>query len=193
MGFLQNLNISSGSFWLGFLSGILFLWIISRLVIYIPKFIRSLRKNMSGIRENFSTSADVRLRNDVYRITQRQHLASMLFSLDEIVIVPRVLTPLIQASKSIEQAPTDSVSLSVPYMPDWPEMAAVYKASTMTLIEAMQGGANIILAGHPGSGKSVALAWLATSLARNDPGLGILEGYYLFMFIPLMSTVPFAM
>ncbi len=176
MGFLQNLNISSGSYWLGFLSGILFLWIISRLVIYIPKLIRSLGKNMSGIRENFSTSADVRLRNDVYRITQRQHLASMLFSLDEIVIVPRVLTPLIQASKSIENAPTDSVSLSVPYMPDWPEMAAVYKASTMTLIEAMQGGANIILAGHPGSGKSVALAWLATSLARNDPGLGILEG-----------------
>jgi HEAT repeats len=170
------MNLSSTSYWLGFLSGILFAWIISRLVIYIPKLIRSLRKNMSGIRENFSTSADARLRNDVYRITQKQHLADMLFSLDEIVIVPRVLTPLIQAAKSIELAPTDSVSLTVPYMPDWPEMAAVYKASTMSLIEAMQGGANIILAGHPGSGKTVALAWLATSIARNDPGLGVLEG-----------------
>ncbi len=172
----QNLNLSSPSFWLGFLSGALFTWIISRLIIYIPKLICSTRKNVSGIRKNFSTSADVRLRNDVYRITQKQHIASMLFSLDEIVIIPKVLIPLIQASKSIELAPTDSVSLSVPYMPDWPEMAAVYKASTMTLVEAMQGGANIILAGHPGSGKSVALAWLATSLARNDPGLGILEG-----------------
>lgn len=170
------MNISSTSYWLGLLSGILFAWIISRLIIYIPKLIRSLRKNVSGIRENFSTSADVRLRNDVYRITQKQHLADMLFSLDEIVIVPKVLTPLIQAAKSIELTPTDSVSLTVPYMPDWPEMAAVYKASTMSLIEAMQGGANIILAGHPGSGKTVALAWLATTLARNDPGLGILEG-----------------
>jgi hypothetical protein len=175
MGFFQKLTISSSSYWLGFLSGILFTWIISRLIIYIPKLIRSLRKNVDGIRENISTSADVRLRNDVYRITQKQHMAAMLFSLDEIVVVPKVLTPLIQASKSIELAPTDSVSLSVPYMPDWPEMAAVYKASTMTLMEAMQGGANIILAGHPGSGKTVALAWLATSLARNDPGLGILE------------------
>jgi HEAT repeat protein len=170
------MNLSSTSYWLGFLSGILFAWIISRLVIYIPKLIRSLRKNVSSLRENFSTSADARLRNDVYRITQKQHLADMLFSLDEIVIVPKVLTPLIQAVKSIELAPTDSVSLTVPYMPDWPEMAAVYKASTMSLIEAMQGGANIILAGHPGSGKTVALAWLATSIARNDPGLGILEG-----------------
>lgn len=176
MGFFQNLNISSKSYWLGFLSGILFTWLISRLIIYVPKLIRTLRKNVSGIRENFSTSADVRLRNDVYRISQKQHLAAMLFSLDEIVIVPKVLTPIIQVSKSIELAPTDSVSLSVPYMPDWPEMASVYKASTMTLMEALQGGANIILAGHPGSGKTVALAWLATSIARNDPGLGILDG-----------------
>jgi hypothetical protein len=167
--------MSSSSYWLGFLSGILFAWIISRLFIVIPKLIRSLRKNVSGIRENFSTSAEVRLRNDVFRITQKQHLAAMLFSLDEIAVVPKVLTPLIQASKSIELAPTDSVSLSVPYMPDWPEMASVYNASTMTLIEAMQGGANIILAGHPGSGKTVALAWLAASLARNAPGMGILE------------------
>src|SRR4030042_2758446 len=46
----------------------------------------------------------------------------------------------------------------------------------MTLTEALQGGANIILTGHPGSGKTVALAWLAASIARNDPGLGVLEG-----------------
>ncbi len=131
---------------------------------------------MKGIRGNLSTSTDARLRNDVYHIAQKQHLTASLFSLDDIVIVPKVLTPLIQASKSIEQAPTDSVSLSVPYTPDWPEMASVYKASTMTLIEALQGGANIILGGHPGSGKTVALAWLASSIVRNTPGLGILQG-----------------
>lgn len=131
---------------------------------------------MTGIRESVSISTEVRLRNDIYRFAQKQHLAASLFSLDEIAIVPKVLTPLIQASKSIELAPTDSVSLTVPYVPDWPELAAVYKASTMTLIEALQGGANIILAGHPGSGKTVALAWLASSIARNNPGLGILEG-----------------
>jgi hypothetical protein len=175
--FFQNLHLSASSYWLGFFSGILVTWIISRLFIYIPKLIRSLRKNLSGIRENFSTSPDVRLLNDVYRITQKQHITSSLFSLDEIVIPPKVLTPLIQASKSIELAPTDSVSLTVPYTPDWPEMAAVYRASTMTLIEALQGGANIILGGHTGSGKTVALAWLASTLVRHEPGLGILEGF----------------
>jgi hypothetical protein len=176
ISFLPNLKISSSSFWFGFLTGILFAWILSRLRIYIPKTIRAIRKNMGGLRENFSVSTEVRLRNDIYRFAQKQHLAASLFSLDEIVIVPKVLTPLIQSSKSIELAPTDSVSLTVPYIPDWPELASVYKASTMALTEALQGGANIILAGHPGSGKTVALAWLATSIARNDPGLGTLEG-----------------
>jgi hypothetical protein len=177
MNFFNNFSLSSSSFWLGFLSGILFAWIISRLAIYIPRVIRSFRKNVSGVRQNLSTSVDARLRNDVFNHVQKQHLASAMFSLDEIVVTPKVLTPLVQAANSIESAPTDSVSLSVPYTPDWPELAAVYKASTMTLLEALQGGANIILGGHPGSGKTVALAWLASALARDDPSLGILAGY----------------
>jgi hypothetical protein len=174
--FLRSLNISSTSFWLGFLCGILFTYVLSRLVIYIPRVVRAIKKNMTGIRQSFSTSVDVRLRNDVYRFAQKQHLTASLFSLDEIAIVPKVLTPLIQAPGAAELAPTDCVSLSVPYIPDWPELAAVYRASTMNLIDALQGGANLILAGHPGSGKTVALAWLASSIARNAPGLGILEG-----------------
>ncbi len=125
---------------------------------------------------------EIRLRNDIYHHAQKQHLAANQFSLDEIAIVPRVLTPFIQTTQSIELAPTDSVSLAVPYIPDWPELGAIYKASTMTLIEAMQGGANIILAGHSGSGKTVALAWLASNLARNQPGLGNLDG-----FLPLYA------
>ena len=176
ISFLRDLKISSSSFWLGFLTGILFAWILSSLRIYISKLIRVFRKKMGGIRESLFINTEVRLRNDIYRFAQKQHLAASLFSLDEIAIVPKVLTPLIQSSQPMEFAPTDSVSLAVPYVPDWPELAAVYKASTMTLIEALQGGANIILAGHPGSGKTVALAWLASSIARNKPGLGILEG-----------------
>jgi hypothetical protein len=141
-----------------------------------PKATRPRIKPMEGPRRSSIATPEIRLRNDIHRHAQRQHLAANLFSLEEIGIAPRVLTPFIQTAQSIELAPTDSVSLAVPYIPDWPELAAVYKASTMTLVEALQGGANIILAGHPGSGKTVALAWLASSLARNQVGLGILDG-----------------
>jgi hypothetical protein len=176
LSFLRNVNVTSPIFWLVFILGIMFAWILSRLRVYIPKGFHSFRKNISGLRENFSTPIEDRLRNDIYRFVQKQHIATTLFSLDEIAIVPKVLTPLDQAPKSIESEPTDSVSLTVPYIPDWPELAAVYRASTMTLTEALQGGANIILAGHPGSGKTVALAWLSSSIIRNDIGLGSLQG-----------------
>ncbi len=174
--FFRNLRINSPSFWLGFISGILSAWILSRLWIIIPRSIETFRHKIGKLKENLSVSSEVHLRNDIYRFTQKQHLASSFFSLDEIVLEPKVLTPMVQSSISIENAPTDSVSLTVPYIPDWPEFGATFNASTLTLIEALQGGANIILAGHPGSGKTVALAWLASIVARNDKGLGNLSG-----------------
>jgi HEAT repeat protein len=174
--FFRNLRISSSSFWLGFISGILSAWILSRLWVFIPKIIQFFRHKMGNIKENLSVGTEVHLRNDIYRFTQKQHLASSFFSLSEIVIEPKVLTPMVQSSISTENAPTDSVSLTVPYIPDWPDFGAAYNASTLQLIDALQGGASIILAGHPGSGKSVALAWLASVIARNDKGLGNLTG-----------------
>ena len=176
ISYFQNFHITSSSFWLGFVAGILFTWFLSRLRIWLPKSIRFMRQKLGDFRENFSVGTEVRLRNDVYRFAQKQHLAASLFSLDEIVIEPKVLTPLIQAPASIELAPTDSVSLTIPYVPDWPEFGAAFNASTMTFIDALQGGANIILAGHPGNGKTVALAYLSSYIARNGKGLGKLAG-----------------
>jgi hypothetical protein len=162
----------------GIIAGILIAWILFRLRKFDSLTIRSLRHRFGTAKQNFSTGTEVRLRNDIHHFAQKQHIAASLFALDEIIIEPKVLVPLIQVPKSIELAPTDSVSLTIPYIPDWPELAAIYKASTMTLIEALQGDANIILAGHPGSGKTVALAWLASCITRNDKGLGKLANLF---------------
>ena len=176
INFLQNIPITPTIFILGLFAGVLFIWILFRLLKRNPKSIKNAHRKYGKVREIFSSGTEVRLRNDIYNFAQKQHLAASIFSLKEIGIEPKVLTPLIQAPKSIELAPTDSVSLTIPYTPDWPELAAIYKGSTMTLLEALQGESNIILAGHPGSGKSVALAWLSACIARNDRGLGKLAG-----------------
>jgi hypothetical protein len=174
--FFRNLKISSPSFWFGFISGILSAWILSKIWVLIPAVLKTFRHKIGNIKENFSVGTEAHLRNDVFHFTQKQHLAASFFSLSEIVIEPRVITPMVQSSISIENAPTDSVSLTVPYIPDWPEFGAAYNTSTLKLIDALQGGASIILAGHTGSGKSVALAWLSSIIARNDKGLGNLAG-----------------
>ncbi len=54
-------------------------------------------------------------------------------------------------------------------------MAALYRAPTFTLAEALQNGTSIVVIGGPGSGKSTALAHLATQMARREPLPGGIE------------------
>jgi hypothetical protein len=60
----------------------------------------------------------------------------------------------------------DIISQTLPYMPAWPELAAIYRGPTIGVAEAIAGGANIVIVGAAGAGKTVALAHLA-SLAAN--------------------------
>ena len=70
----------------------------------------------------------------------------------------------------------------LPYLPDWPAIPVLYGAPTVSLVEAMQNGANLCLLGEPGIGKSTALAYLAVQTARQAPDLGSLAGLTPFHF-----------
>lgn len=175
--FLRNLQIDQTSFWLGFVAGALFLWIASRLRTYIPGTVKFLSKRIQEARESAAASIELRLRNDTIRVAQKQHLASMLFSLDEVAIEPRLIAPPIVTQDDTTAQPLDNVSITVPYAPDWPEVAAAYHSPTLTLPQALQDGANILLSGHPGSGKSFALAYLASRVAQRDAGLNSLSDF----------------
>jgi hypothetical protein len=177
INFFRNLQINRNSFWLGFIAGALFLWLISKLRVYLPGIIKYFRKAFVEARESISAGTENRLRNDIFRFTQKQHLAAPFFALDEIAIEPKLITPPPQISLKPESIPFDITSLTIPYIPDWPELAAIYQAPTMPLIDALQGGSNIALVGHTGSGKTFALAWLASRVARNDPRIGVLTGF----------------
>ena len=66
----------------------------------------------------------------------------------------------------------DIVSRTVSYMPGWPELAGAYDGKTISIPKAMSKGANLILLGKPGSGKTFALADLASQVARGAPESG---------------------
>ena len=163
------------SFWLGFLAGFLTLWLLGRLK---PLFIQLFHKIRSGIinaRINATAGADIRLRNDALQRAQSMHLAASLFSLDEVLIPPRLMIPPAPVIPGETPAVEDIATLAVPYMPDWPEMAALYRAPVFSLAEALQGDCSLVIIGLPGSGKSVALADLASSIARRESLPGKLE------------------
>jgi len=119
--------------------------------------------------------AEENYRRDTLRRAQGMHLAASLFPLEDIAQEPRLLAPPVVVEPGSPVTADDAVSLTVPYMPGWPELGAVYHAPTLDLGQALAGGANVVIIGQPGAGKTVALAWLAILAANHSESLGSLK------------------
>lgn len=135
-----------------------------------------LQQILVGIREKAkerqlqaSSGIEGSYRKRVYRQTQAMHMAASLFSLDEIAEPTRLLAPPPFVEPGIPLQRMDSVEESLPYLPGWPELAAVYGAPTLTIPQALSGGMNLILVGQPGAGKTVALAQLTSQIVNRAP------------------------
>lgn len=168
---MQNLEIhlDSLSFWLGFLAATLFWWLYSRIKPMLPVWQKQLRHQIELISSRNFAGVDEYLRRQTILRAQGAHLAAPLFSLDEVLTIPRLLVP---PSGQDPNEPGDAQSIPstvIPYLPDWPELVVPFGVPTLTLAEAIQSKRHIAVIGQPGSGKTVALAHLATQLSRGDP------------------------
>jgi HEAT repeat protein len=154
------------SFGIGVVVGILFTWLMSR----IRPLWQQLRDNVKDQRIAAQTRRTSGLEDNHRRLTLRRaqglHLAASLFSLDEILQEPRLLAPPARVEPGVIPIQEDIISQTLPYMPAFPELAAVYRAPTLSMQQAVEGGSNIVIVGAAGMGKTVALAHLA-SLAAN--------------------------
>ncbi len=174
MNFFRTLDLDRISFWFGFAAATLFWWFV--------KFVRPVarqgweraRYNLKGMRERVSTGTEVRHREDTLRYAQGMHLASRFCPLDALLVPPRLLPPPVytapEAALLLEAIPN-----IVPYLPEWPEAATAYNAPHLSLPQALSKGANLVLIGHAGYGKTTALADLASRIARQEETLGDLQ------------------
>lgn len=169
------------SFIIGFLSASLLWYIVSRIRPLLPVWRNDIRRSIRRIQQHNLEGAVDYLRKEAIRQSQRQHLAASLFSLDEILIEPRLIAPLPVVEPGTTPPPQPVAGQIVPYLPDWPELATPLGVPTMTLAEALQNGSHIAVIGQPGSGKTVALAHLAALLGRQDPDAGNLQNQIPFL------------
>lgn len=175
--FFQNLVYNQFSFLIGFAAGALGLWLFTKLRPALPGLIHAIRtRSKSGGAKLLSSNAD-RLGQDTMRYVQGLHIASPLFALDEVLVEPRILAPPIPAEPGREISPENVLSQIIPYLPDWPELAARYSAKTFSLTSALSAGANLVLCGGSGSGKTTALACLIGQIVRKDPSAKAVQGY----------------
>jgi len=129
-----------------------------------------IRENAKTRREEAKVRRTSGLEDNHRRLTLRRaqgmHLAAPIFALDDVLQEPRLIAPPMRAEPGAAGIQEDIISQTLPYMPEWPELAAIYRAPTLDLIEAVTGGGNVVIVGAAGAGKTVALAHLA-SLAAN--------------------------
>jgi len=173
MPFLSHLQLDRLSFWIGFLTGTLFWFVLSRLSREWPAIREGLRKWYKYFRQRQLAGTEWAIRQDVLRRAQRSHLASPLFSLDEIIIPPLLLAPppAVQREET-SLASTRFYERVITMLPDWPMFASRFGAPRISLLQALRGGTRLAIVGQVGVGKTTALAHLASQVAKRESDLG---------------------
>ena len=182
INFFRNLHIDRLSFWLGFFAGSLIWLILRRLGPTLVDFWHWFKERIVVARTDLLVGTEVRHLNDTVNRVQGQHLAAALFSLEEIFIEPNFLAPPAPVEPNVVPPRQDITENVLPFLPDWPRLGHIYGAPTFRLLEALQADSHLIIIGESGSGKSVALAYIAIQLARRVIDQG-----------PYMDRVPFFM
>jgi len=174
----ENIAIDRLSFWLGFIAGGLFFILVSRFIKAWPLAQNFINHHLTKTREQRLSGIDLALRKEVLQLAQRNHIAADLFSLNEILIQPFLLAPPPLIDPEDPPQFDHLSSLVITYLPECPEFAARFAPIRLTLPQALQGNAKIVVIGRSGCGKSTALAALASSIARMDVDLGVLSNSF---------------
>ena len=157
---------------LGFVAAIVLLWLLRRSSGIWPKVQKIFQSQSDAMKKRNVTAVEDHLRREILKQSQGQHVAWPLFSLDEIAFEPRLLAPPIHVEPGDPLPVDELLSTCLSYMPDWPEFPARFGAPTLGFREVLESGKNIALIGQPGTGKTFALAYLASETARRNPALG---------------------
>jgi hypothetical protein len=174
---LQNFRIDFISFLIGFITACLFWLLVSRFNPLFPLLKSRIMGGIRNFRQRNLEGADHYLRMDTIRRAQRMHITAEMFALDEILVPPMLIAPPVQIEHDMAAPHLTVASQTIPYMPDWPELAANMTTMNISIGTVLQKGASIAVIGQPGAGKTVALAALACQMARKDPELGRLQEF----------------
>ncbi|MBN1303129.1 MAG: HEAT repeat domain-containing protein [Anaerolineales bacterium] len=169
---LPTVHIDTISFIIGFAAGSVFWWLLGRMRPLARQIRRDMAESNESAQARRTSNVEENHRRNTLRAAQGMHLAAPLFALDEILLAPRLIAPLPIIEPGDPPIIDDIVTQTLPYLPSWPELAAVYSPASIKIEEALLGGRNLVITGQPGLGKTVALAHLASKCAKRDEDLG---------------------
>src|SRR5581483_2803237 len=172
MRFPFPISLDPLSFFFGFIAASIFWWLATRIRPIWKELVESIREQNEEAKSRRTNSVEQNHRRATLRRAQGMHLAAPLFALNEILQEPRLLAPPPRVEPGGVIPTEDIVTSTLPYLPAWPELAAIYNAPTLSMEQAISGGMNLVIVGQPGTGKTVALAHLASLAANRSESLG---------------------
>ena len=188
---MLDLAIYPFSFFVGFATASVFWWLVTRARPLWDEMRAGLKEQREVTHTRKTSSVEENHRRITLRRAQGMHLAAPLFALDEIILEPRLIAPPHIVVPGEPPYFEDVISLTLPYLPAWPEIAAAYQAPTLTLAQALSGNTNIVVIGQPGVGKTVSLAHLASLAANRSEKMGRLQNVVPFLVHVADLKLPF--
>ncbi len=173
----RNFSFDWISFFLGILSGLLIWFIISQARSFFPQIGRLLKEKLEDLKKQQLAGAAGAIRQATYKRAQSAHLGNFFVPLNEILIIPQFLAPPVQTIPGSPPPPETISDQIVPFLPFHPEFTATFSPHRLTFQQLLSSGANIAVIGAPGSGKTVALAYLASALSRSPESGSNLASY----------------
>lgn len=156
-------------------------WVIARAGPLGKQMAHNMRSRRDATGDRHMSDLELDFRRSTLRKAQAMHLAAHVFALQDVLEEPTLVAPPARVEPEGLVASEDAVTMTVPYLPAWPELAAVYEAPTLRMGAALAGGAHLVVIGQPGMGKSVALAHLATLAANRSDDLAQLREHVPFL------------
>ncbi len=156
------------SFWFGFALATVLWLVLFRLSRLLPKLKQNAAENRrrQELLKNINREHNIRL--FTLRKAQIKHLASSLFPLDKVLIEPSVIV----SPDCFLGNPEDNQELVfltiLPNTPETPELSADFPAPLISMEVLANTYPFVCISGNPGTGKSTALAALASSMAKNE-------------------------
>jgi HEAT repeat protein len=160
-------TLDAFSFWLGFAAALLVALGLYRFRQRLAAARQRLVGALAAGRDFFTSGTERLVREDTLRYAQTAHLAGTLLALDDLLLPPRVL-PLPVPYDPASPPPDFDINSAIPVLPEWPDLAAIYRAPGLTPAEALTGNTNLLVIGRPGTGKTTLLAHIASRVALDD-------------------------
>ncbi|OGO22192.1 MAG: hypothetical protein A2Y54_05405 [Chloroflexi bacterium RBG_16_51_16] len=174
---MNSINIDPYTFIIAILIATIFWWLLSKARPLWSEARKSLAQRSATAQARRSSTIEQNYRRITFRRAQAMHLAASIFPLNDILTEPLLITPPVSLDPGVPPIADDLVTQTVPYLPAWTELAAVYKTAALTVDQALQGGSHLLIIGQPGIGKTVALAHLASLAANEDDRLRSVKTY----------------